>query len=148
MTFMTKGEAAIEGNLLRVYEIVYPRAVEAVATALRPRFESGELRGWIDRLDTELPARRRDPQSKIVDECMRRFVTSPVRALAILLYSRNVEESEAGQWQWDAQASVPLRAAGAEAMALDVLAYARAQGWATRRRGEVAAHATMIERAA
>jgi hypothetical protein len=68
MRFMTKDEATIEGNLLRVYETVYPRAVEAVATALRPRFESGELRGWLSG-DGD---RRVKPSWRIERECRRK----------------------------------------------------------------------------
>ncbi len=40
---MTSEIDTMERNLLRIYEVLYPQAVEQVATALRPRFESGEL---------------------------------------------------------------------------------------------------------
>jgi hypothetical protein len=58
----------------------------------------------------------------------------------VLQLSPNVEGTEAGEWDWEALSSGPsLREAGAGAMALDVLAFARSRGWTKRQRGELAA---------
>jgi hypothetical protein len=142
MKFLTKGEAEIERNLLRVYEVIYPAAVRAVATALRPRFESGELRGWVSG-DGDLPKRQRPPFWKLESECVRRFITSPVRALGVLACSPSVRTADADgfalvePWHWDAAGSGTCLLGAAEAaMAYDVLRFARECGWSRPRRGE------------
>ncbi len=126
-------ERQIEGNLLNPYADVYPAAVERVAIALRPRFESGELRGWTGE-DFEGKPRALDPLSRIENECRRRYIKNPLRALAIILHSPS---TEAGDWRWErVDAGVSLLAAAESAMAKDVLQLARERGWTKPRRGE------------
>lgn len=132
-----------EGNLLNLYQDAYPAAVERVATALRPRFESGELRGSID-ADFEKPngemRRGRDPLTKIADECARRYIKTPLRALAVLEFSRYSSALDPGQgeeWHWNrAGAGTCLLGAAVDAMAKDVLRFARERGWSKPLRGE------------
>jgi hypothetical protein len=131
MKFMTDGEATIEGNLLNVYADVYPRAVEAVATALRKRFESGELRGWID-ADAELKGTTLAPLWRLERECGRKYIKTPIRALGVLRFSPH---ADANRWRWDEFKGCLLSAAE-EAMARDVLHFARTRGWSKPQRGE------------
>jgi hypothetical protein len=133
---MTDAER-IERNLLAVYEVFYPAAVEKVATALRPRFESGELRGWISGDADRYSGRRLDPLTKIEFECERRWVTTPVRALGALAMSPNKTGTSADEWVWNAtDLSCTLRGAASIAMARDVLAFARERGWSKPQKGE------------
>jgi hypothetical protein len=142
--FESKDAATMERNLLRVYEIVYPRAVEMVATALRERFEAGELRGWMDE-DTErcsadvVAGRSRGynpPFWRIEDECRRRFVTTPVRALGVIESSPNTKTASAHGWDFNDPQPEPLRHVAASAMAFDVLHLARTKGWSKPLKGE------------
>lgn len=141
MKFLTKGEATIERNLLAVYEEIYPRAVEAVATALRARFESGELRGWIEG-DADLPKRKTPPFWKLQRECVRRFISTPVRALGVLACSESTHlVGETGYplveaWPWDQAGGTCLLGAAEAAMAYDVLRFARERGWSKPQKGE------------
>lgn len=138
MKFLTKDEATIEANLLGPYEILYPRAVEAVATALRKRFEAGELRGWVDGDADRYTGRRLDPQTKIENECARRWIKTPVRALGVLATSSNRQGTEADEWVWNStDLACTLQGAACIAMALDVLQYARKQGWSRPQKGEI-----------
>lgn len=117
---------------LRAY---HQGAVVAVANVLRPRFESGELHGWRevdtnamenpDTAETYVPA----PWA-VAQECGRLFLrTSVRRAFAILLCSPSEPESR-GDW-------TDPRKYAAEAMAFDVIRYARRQGWTTMEEGEI-----------
>jgi hypothetical protein len=135
-----------ERDLLQPYEDLYPRAVERIAVALRPRFESGELRGWRDgdgELGIHVPGE--PPSFKIEDECARRWVTTPVRAIAVLSISPNAETVTTWEFKGSGGGQ-PLRGAAVETMALDVIAFARAQGWTKRQRGEMTAK--LLRRAA
>jgi hypothetical protein len=134
--FMTKNEACIEANLLRPYEILYPRAVEAVATALRSRFESGEFRGWKDGDLDEFTYTRR-PWHRLERECARRFITTPARALGVLACSPSAGVDEAWRWTWREVSEVSLLGAAETAMAIDVLHFARERGWSKPQKGEV-----------
>lgn len=129
--FKSKGEATIESNMLKIYEILYPQAVEAVATSLRARLESGELRGWRNE-DEELPPRRLPPLFRLERECGRRYVTTPVRALGVLACSPSAQSKDREAWRWDLADGFPLRSAAVGAMAQDVLRLARARGWSPR----------------
>ena len=118
----------------------YPAAVEQVATALRQRFESSELRGWRDE-EAERGLEEQDPPLFVLEaECRRRWVTSPVRAVAALASSPNML-TVAGRWDWGRRDCRELRGTAVQAMALDVLTCARARGWTRRQRGKVAAKA-------
>lgn len=137
MKYLTNAEAMIERNLLRLYEDAYPRAVELVATALRGRFEAGELRGWIEGEDdrdgvAKVPM---PPLWRLEKECARRFIKTPLRALAVVQFSPNAGVE--CPWSWDkADGGEFLLGAAETAMAWDVLHFARAHGWSKPRRGE------------
>ncbi len=141
----------------------YHRAVECVASVLRPRFESGELRGWIEDYDSERcspwnvkkgkdgePERdaaglavlvRREtlwipPMWRIERACTRLFITSPNAALNVLQSASALGRSKA-PFRWRGRPrSTSLLGSAEAAMAVDVLAYARARGWSKPKPGE------------
>jgi hypothetical protein len=129
-----------KGNNMRTNEVEaareYPVAVERAAKVLRRRFESGELRGWVDG-DADRFREEDPPFFLLEDEVSERWVKTPIQAIAILARSPNA--ARVATWEWTQSEGQSLRGAAVETMALDVLAYARARGWTRRRRGEVAA---------
>ena len=127
------------GGYLIGHEITYRAAVEAVATILRPRFESGELRGWRDsdgdKCGPLLPKRKqvRPPYWRIGDACRDLFIRSETAAFVVLTWASPTGKREA-EW-FDVMGkncrlpSCALDTAAGEAMAHDVLAFARRRGW-------------------
>jgi hypothetical protein len=114
---------------LRAY---YQGEVARVALELRPRFESGELHGWreedTERMEAEGGSYRASyvpPPWRVEEECGRRFVRASVsRAYVVLLVSPSEPETAGVGW-------TDHRYHAANAMAWDVIRYARAQGWTT-----------------
>lgn len=103
----------------------YGTAVARMAAELRPRFESGELREWREG-DHEAyynKGRGEPPFIRIENECRRRFV-GELGQLAHLVLA----VSPSTRKTYDSAQADPVFAAD-DAMALDVLEYARAQGW-------------------
>lgn len=127
----------IPAAALRELRAYYRTEVERVATELRPRFESGELRGWrsneMDRMDARMDALAAGatpdayvpPLWRVEEEAGQRFVRSSMaRAYVVLLVSPSEPET------FDPSSMDPRYHAGT-AMAHDVIRYAREQGWTT-----------------
>lgn len=112
----------------------YARAVEAVATVLRPRFESGELRGWVgsdgDRLMEEKAQGRKwaPPLWRVERACGQLFIRTPEAAIFVLRCASRAAKA-ADPWNWRAHGEASLLDAAETAMSRDVLAYAKRQGW-------------------
>ncbi len=130
----------------------YAFAVEAVATILRPRFESGELVEWSpndDRWEDAPNLPRREwasiPNHQVEATCGRLFITSETAAFVVLTWASPAAK-RAGEW-FDVvgkNCELPrcaLDASAKDAMAVDVFAFARRKGWlrAGKRAGKVAA---------
>jgi len=114
---------------------VYEEDVARLARELRTGFESGKYRGWRDGDSSE--AKRKagivPPPSRLEREIGRWFIgTSLLTAYLILAVSPSEPES------FDEGCTDP-RYHAAEAMAHDVLRYARASGWVKGRDVEPAA---------
>ncbi|MGA8889995.1 MAG: hypothetical protein WB493_00405 [Anaeromyxobacteraceae bacterium] len=133
------------GGWLVGHEGSYSFAVEAVAAILKPRFQSGELVPWgehDDRWETLGPLsatpEARSPNSRLADECRRLFITSETSAFVVLTWAsrRAARSAEWHDVMGDA-CSLPgaaLDVVAGEAMAHDVAAYAKRQGWFPKRR--------------
>jgi hypothetical protein len=112
------------------FRTYYQGEVARVALELRPRFESGELRGFRDEDSETMEAEGPDgsyvpPPWRVEEECGRRFVRASVaRAYAVLLVSPSEPETSGAGW-------TDPRYHAAQAMSWDVIRYARAQGWTT-----------------
>jgi hypothetical protein len=129
----TKVEKMADHAVREAAKIVYQGAVQRIATALRPRFESGELRGWIEG-DERIARRGNPPTWKIERECTRRFIRS-IREAGIVLLAAPDDTLAPAANDFDRPEHVATTA-----MAQDVLRYARAQGWTKPRPGEAGAH--------
>ncbi len=144
-------EAKMAENAVRNgAEIIYRAAVERIATALEPKFRSGELRGWIDSDDVKMDEEEKrrgfePPLWRLEDECARRL-RSTEEAFAVLLNA-----PFAGQGWTEYEQNYPLRARRSDkerilhaeargkagvALARDVLLIARTRGWYRATRGE------------
>jgi hypothetical protein len=115
---------------LRAY---YVAAVAAVAAELRPRFESGELHGWREEdsrgMDDDRKGFAPSPW-RVEGECGERFVRGSMqRAYLVLAVSPSEVETFDG-------ACADPRYHAAQAMAWDVIRFARAQGWTALAQGE------------
>lgn len=103
----------------------YAGAVGFLAEFLRPRFESGELRGFID-ADDQRPAGWDAPMHRVERACERHFIRSPEAALLVLTCAG---KTKGHQWSWNQVSSHSMRGAASARMAADVLDLARARGW-------------------
>jgi hypothetical protein len=134
------------GGYLIGHEITYRFAVEAVATILRPRFESGELVPWSPndaRWEKATAGSRAEyaaiPNNQVEAACRDLFITSETAAFVVLTWASPAAR-RAGEW-FDVMGedcrlpSCALDTSAKEAMAHDVIAYARRKGWlrSTRR---------------
>lgn len=145
--------ATAEQALVEQFRPRYRTLVQRVAEPLRRRFESGEFRGWLDEDDERMDSvrggrsgrydpRYQAPLLRLEAEVARRLFgvpeqelgdleSAPARRLAalVLLVSVNAAgefvSSDTPEWQ------------AAEAMALDVLEYARELGWSKPKSGEL-----------
>lgn len=120
-----KGIPERPGEAINAIRAWYEAAMAAVATELRPRFESGELHGWREGdADRTKPGGTYVPPLWLVERtCGRIFIGESLeRAYMVLLVSPSEPETfDAG--------TTDERYHAAEAMAHDVIRYARAQGW-------------------
>jgi hypothetical protein len=106
----------------------YERAVKAVATKLRRQFETGKYRGWRDGdSEVEIEEIKRLPFFRLERAVGCLWITSPIRAMAVLEFSRADGEG----WSWDKAGGPCLLGAAESNMAFDVLAYVTARGWYT-----------------
>jgi hypothetical protein len=126
----------------------YAFAVEAVATILRPRFESGDLSPWSPNderwektSDMSQAEYRAIPNNQVEAACRDLFITSETSAFVVLTWASPAAK-RMGEW-YDVMGKdcrLPLCALDASAkdvMAHDVIAYARRKGWLrTSRRAE------------
>lgn len=114
-------------------KIVYEAAVARVANRLRARFESGELRGWMPG-DGETRNGRmvngKPPMWKIEDQCERLFLKS-IREVAMALLVMDGPGFEEAMHDFERPEHI-----AAPTMALDVLHFARQQGWSKPLKGE------------
>lgn len=117
---------------------VYAGAVEYMATILRPRFESGELRGWIDGDgESKEPTKDDPPIWRVESACERHFIRSAEAAVMVVRAASRVARSLAVPWKWnDDGAGFDLRTGASSLMAIDVLLAARSKGWSVPRPGE------------
>jgi hypothetical protein len=114
----------------------YADVVKAVATLLRPRFESGELRGLTnDDAERTSPLAKRKfvpPLWRIEKECSRLFIRSPEAALLVLRFGSSRANGGGGlTWTWDEVSYCSLSGVAAGIMARDVVVYARSKRWYT-----------------
>ncbi len=117
-------------------QTIYREAVEGIATVLRPRFESGELRGW---LDEDTGGRKKDnpPIWRVESACERYFIRSAEAAVMVVRAASRVARANAVPWKWnDDGGGFGLRTGASSLMAIDVLLEARRQGWSKPRPGE------------
>ncbi len=114
------------------YARTYAAAVRSIAIVLRPRFESGELRGWADGDGDRIGQGKRrwtPPMWRVEAACGRFFVRSQGAAMVVLQYaSRRALQVDPFYWK-DPGGGVSLYGAAVTAMAYDVVLYARARGW-------------------
>jgi hypothetical protein len=114
----------------------YIGAVELVAEILRPRFESGELRGFTDD-DCERCGKDRSswtpPLWRIEAVCTRLFIRSPEVALFVL---RMASKASSASWDWRRADGNCLLGCAEARMAADVLQLARVRGWSKPQPGE------------
>ena len=107
----------------------YAEDVETLAEELRPRFLSGEFRGWHDldgdRLSIEQANGKkwRPPLWRLEEVARARIATSQAAAFLALSFSRHA--------RWDTGALSPRLLAG-DAVAQDLLSVARREGWLRR----------------
>jgi hypothetical protein len=135
------------GGYLAGSERTYGAAVEAVATILRPRFESGELVPWgpnDDRWEETTPPRTPRawaaiPNNRIAEACRELFITAPTAAFVVLTWGSR-PALRAAEWfdVFEEDCRPPLaglRTVAGEVMGHDVSGFARRKGWlrATRR---------------
>lgn len=113
----------------------YEAGVSLVAQLLRPRFESGELRGWQegdeDKYGTQSD-RTPPPLWRVEAACQRLFIATPFHALVVLHHS-SPKARRAGIFDWKDHAGGDcLQLAAKEVMAADVIAFAKRSGWLKR----------------
>ncbi len=130
MTKRTRAPA-FSGTVPPLLRRMYEGDVARLAHELRGGFVSGKFRGWREK-DGKTPWLV-SPLSRLEREIGRRYIgTSLGTAYLILAISPSEPES------WDEGTTDP-RYHAAEAMAYDVLRYARAAGWVKGRDAEPAA---------
>ena len=129
------------GGYLIGHEVAYRFAVEAVATLLRPRFESGELVPWAPSDSRWERASLLNgsmgygdtPNGQVEAECRRLFITSETAAFVVLTWA-SPKAKRSAEWV-DVMGNdcfmpnAPLDAVAGGAMAHDVFALARRRGW-------------------
>jgi hypothetical protein len=97
----------------------YRTEIARLATELRPRFESGELRGFVDENDF-------DGWKPLLNLCWSHFrTTAEIALVGSVTWWWSSAVWGGGVIDWAAYAA-----------AADVLNYARRKGWSKRRRGE------------
>ena len=121
----------------------YRRAVESVAIVLKPRFLSGELRGWTaeddKRMEEENNAwvksnfkskrKHLPPLWRIEQECRRLFLHGPSHALLVIEHSSAKARKAVEPFEWKTGLQHALRLIAEGQMAVDVLALAKRKGW-------------------
>lgn len=110
--------------------IEYQRQIEVLALELRPKFESGELRGYVDEDSEDGRHGASSPRFKLERMALRRLVKTDASAYAILAVSPSEPMVDGGTTLAD------IRGAAGEAAALDLLRLARSRGWSKPANGE------------
>lgn len=114
----------------------YAFAVEAVATILRPRFESGELAPWArnDQRWAEIDRGgdyRKIPNIQVENECSRLFITTSTAAFIVLEWAsdRAKTTTERFEWREPGLNGCSVLYLAETWMSHDVIAFAKRRGW-------------------
>lgn len=121
--------------------VLHQERVERLAARLRPRFEAGELRGWVDAdFDSEHPHSPFDDLAEIARRSMARTFSEAYLVLACSPEEENAEGSvDLASAKW----------AAADCVAREILSIARSRRWYTPLPGEgpaVAARSYVAQR--
>jgi len=137
----TSLSALASASLSSMVRVAYMAEVERLAIKLRPRFESGELRGFADVDEADLTS----PLFKLEKLCRAHFgirVTETKQRDGSILMDADdftvhlvLAASPSQDETWDPGWNHPAHWAAAAA-ALDVLRFARANGWSRPVKGE------------